>query len=115
MTDNINEKIISIFAKHKKQIPLCEDERVVRNEDGFYYVCVAMDDNGRQLDENRLLEKSGKVKYIVKVLHNKGDGPHLYNYLVTGEKLLDFMTPYIMKEKDGYIVDIDKYRPDELA
>lgn len=115
MPDNINEKIISIFAKHKKHVPLCENEKIVRNEDGFYYVCIARDENGKHFDGEKILEKSDKTKYIIKVMINDKENPHLYNFLVPGEKLLDFLKPYIMNEKDGTIVDIEKYHPDELA
>lgn len=115
MTDNINKKIINLFDKHKKQVPMCDDEKVVRNEDGFYYVCVTKDDADKILNEDKLLDKYAQTKYIIKVLIKNEGNFHLYNFLVPSEKLMEFLDPYVKHEKEGDIVDIEKYFPDELA
>jgi len=116
MPDNINEKVISIFAKHKKQQSIDnDDEKIVRNEDGFYYICIQKDSNGRPLVEKNLLERLNKCHYIVKVMIKQPDHAHIHNYRVPGDKILKFLLPYINKEKEGKILEIDTYYPDELA
>lgn len=115
MPDKIREKVINIFTRHKKQQPNADDEKVIRSEDGYYYVCVKKDDNGRYFDEKHLLERAVTSHYIVRVLVTDFDHPHIYNYKVPGEKILDFLTPYINGEKAGTIIEINIYYPEELA
>lgn len=114
MSDTINEKVINIFTRHKKQLPISDDEKVIRSDDGFFYVCVKKDENGKFFDEEKLLDKAYDCHYIVKIMTHH-DHPHIYNFKVPGEKLLNFLAPYIKGEKEGRIIEIDKYYPDELA
>jgi hypothetical protein len=115
MTDKINEKVINIFTRHKKQLPISDDEKVIRSEDGYFYICVKKDENSRSFDVEKLLDRAYSCQYIVKVMVNHSDSPYIYNYKVPGEKILDFLTPYINMEKEGKIIEIDKYYPHELA
>ena len=115
MTDKIDEKIISIFARHKKQLPIDKEHKIIRNSDGFYYVCVQKDENGKHFDRNKLLERANSCYYIVKVMLERNDHPHICNFRVPGEKILDFLSSYINEEKEGKIIEIDKYFPDDLA
>lgn len=115
MTDKINEKVINIFTRHRKQLPILDDEKVIRSDDGFYYICVKKDENGRYFDEEKLLNRANECHYIVKVMVIHSDYPCIYNYKVPGNKILDFLTSYINNEKDGKIIEIDKYFPHDLA
>lgn len=116
MTDHINKKVISIFAKHKKQLPMDDDEKVIKNEDGFYYVCVKKDENGKHFDENKLLESANDCHYIVKIMvSNATNYPFIYNFKVPGDKILSFLTSYSNNEKEGKIIEIDKYYPGDIA
>ncbi|MDD3014344.1 MAG: hypothetical protein PHC34_11635 [Candidatus Gastranaerophilales bacterium] len=115
MTDKIDEKIISIFARHKKQLPIDDEHKIIRNSDGFYYVCINKDENGKHFDKKKLLERANSCYYIVKVMLDGSDHPHICNFRIPGEKILNFLTPYINEEKEGEIIEIDKYFPDDLA
>lgn len=115
MTDKINEKIISIFVRHKKQLPIDDEHKVIRNSDGFYYVNVKKDENGNSFDKKKLLERAESCYYIVKVMLDGIDHPHICNFRVPGERILDFLKPYINNEKEGNIIEIDKYFHDDLA
>lgn len=115
MTEKINEKIISIFARHKKQLPIDDEHKVIRNSDGFYYVCIQKDDNGNNLDKKKLLENLSSCYYIIKVMVEEQDRPVICNFRVPGEKITNFLATYINKEKEGTIIEIDKYFPEDLA
>ncbi|MCK7527902.1 MAG: hypothetical protein MZV64_65015 [Ignavibacteriales bacterium] len=116
MTDKINEKVINIFTRHKKQLPpLPHHEKVVRSEDGFYYVCVKGMKMVFILMKKKILNKVSDVQYIVKVMMKQTDYPNIYNFKVPGSKLLEFLEPYIKGEKAGTIIEVDKYYPHDLA
>ncbi|OGI22187.1 MAG: hypothetical protein A2287_04860 [Candidatus Melainabacteria bacterium RIFOXYA12_FULL_32_12] len=115
MTDKINEKVINIFTRHKKQLPILDEEKVIRSDDGFYYICVKKDDNGRNFDEDKLLKSSNDCHYLVKVMVKHSEYPYIYNYKVPGEDILDFLKPYTNNEIEGKILEINKYYPHELA
>jgi hypothetical protein len=115
MTDIINEKVINIFTRHKKQLPIADDEKVIRSEDGFYYVCIKKDENGIPFDKDRLLNSASELQYIVKVMVTYQGHPHIYMYKVPSERLLEFLSPYMNKKKEGEIIEVEKYYPHELA
>ncbi|EKE03303.1 MAG: hypothetical protein ACD_20C00222G0002 [uncultured bacterium] len=115
MTDKINEKVINIFTRHKKQLPISDDEKVIRNDDGFYYICVKKDENGRHFDEEKLSKGADECHYLVKVMVKHSEYPFIYNYKVPGEKILEFLKPYTNDEKEGKIIEINKYYAHELA
>ena len=115
MPDKIRQKVINIFDKHKKHLPLNEDEKVVTCKDGICYVCVKRDENGNYYDEDHLIEKAGKCHYIIRVMVHHDQHPYIYNYKVPGEKLLDFLKSYINEENEGKIIEIENYYPHELA
>jgi hypothetical protein len=115
MSDDINQKVINIFQRHKKHLPNCNEEKVVMAEDGYYYVCFSKDDNGFCFNENHLIERAKKCQYIVRVMIPKNPSPYIYNYKVHGDELLDFLKGFITGEKEGKVIEIDKYIPEDLA
>jgi hypothetical protein len=115
MTDKINEKIISIFARHKKHLPIDDEHKIIRNSDGFYYVCIQKDENGNNFDKKKLLESANSCYYIVKVMLNEHEYPRICNFRVPGEKIMSFLAPYINGEKEGEVIEIDKFFSDDLA
>jgi len=115
MPDKISEKVVNIFNRHKKQMPLETDEKVVRCENGICYVCVKKDENGNYYKEHTLLERSKKCQYIVRVMVKQTEYPYIYNYKVPGDKILDFLAGYINGENEGQIIEIENYYPHELA
>ena len=115
MTDKINEKVINIFTKHKKDPHCGEDENVIKNEDGFYYVCLTKDVNGHKFDEKKILDNVKELSYIIKIMVLHNNHPHIYSYKVTGDRISDFLMPYITGEKEGSVIEIDKYMHHDLA
>ena len=115
MTDKINKKVIDIFAKNKKNPPVCTDEKICRGTDGYFYVCMKSDLNGKHFDEETLLNKANDCYYIVKVMVKQGVHPFIYNYKVPGDKLLEFIELYIKGEKEGKIIELDKFYPEDWA
>lgn len=116
MPDKINEKIVNIFARHKKQLPCsCDDEKVIRNDEGYYYVCIKKDENGHNFDKERIIDRINTYNYIVKVMDTESEHPHIYSYKVPGNKIIEFLLPYANQEKNGTVIEIEKYHPIEPA
>ncbi len=114
MSEKINEKVISIFNKHRKneQTPT---EVKVKHFAGFNYVKLDADVNGHQFKQENLLEYAENCHYMVKVMRKLNKKVYLYNYNVPSAKLLDFMLMFRNKELDGTIIEIDKFIPQDLA
>lgn len=116
MTDNINKKVINIFAKHSKKILSGSgEEKVFNSPDGFSYVHIESDENGQPLLANKILEKADSQWYIVKILEHHTNGVSMKNYKVPGDRLLEFLTAFMSDDRPGKIIEIDKYYPDDLA
>ena len=115
MTDKISKKVIDIFAKNKKNTPVCNDEKICKCEDGYFYVCMKSDLNGKHFDEENLLKQANDCYYIVKVLVKQSLTPFIYNYKIPGEKILNFIELYIKGDKEGTIIEIDKFYPEDWA
>jgi len=116
MTDKINEKIIDIFTKNKKnaKTAVCE-EKVCTCEDGYYYVCMKSDLNGKHFDEAKLLNEANNCYYIVKVMIKQALHPYILNYKIPGTKILEFIKLYMSEDKEGQIIEIDKFYPEDWA
>lgn len=115
MKDKINEKVISIFAKHSKKTHTSEDEQVFTTPDGFKYVHIKADDNGHNLDEKKIIEKSDSQWYIIKVLEYHKGYPTIKNFKVSGQRLVEFLEAFINDTRPGKIIEIDKYYPEGTA
>lgn len=115
MTDIINKKVIDIFAKHKKNAVVCKDDKVCTTEEGYYYVCLKADLNGKHFDEKKLVKNANECYYIVKIMIKESISPYIYSYKVPGENILDFLKLYINGEKEGQVIEIDKFYKDEWA
>lgn len=114
MTDEINEKIINIFEKHKNSLPLDSDERI-KFFAGFNYVKLTRDNNGRHFNSEKLVKYAQKCHYIVRVMRDVNDEVCLYNYEVPNDKLFRFMRAFENNTLNGRIIEIDKYFPEDLA
>ncbi|MEI7475197.1 MAG: hypothetical protein WCK67_10525 [bacterium] len=115
MADKIDEKIINIFARHKKQYPDLCDEKIVRCENGYYYVCLKKDDHDHYFNSEKILQQRKHWYYIVKVMIETNDNPIIHNYKVAGDKINEFLALYLTNQREGIIVEIDKYGYDEPA
>ncbi len=52
---------------------------------------------------------------LFKVMMKQSIHPVIYNYKIQGEKILDFLELYINKNKEGTIIEIDKFYPEDWA
>lgn len=114
MTDEINQKVINIFSRHKKSEPLEEEERV-KFFAGFNYVKIDRDNNGKKFNTEKLEKYAQKCHYIVRVMRNIDDEVILYNYDVPNERLFRFIKAFENNTLNGTIIEIDKYFPEDLA
>jgi len=114
MTDEINQKVISIFSKHKNDEPLAQGERV-KYFAGFDYVKLNKDNNGRKFNAEKLKKYSHSCHYIVRVMRSFDGEISLYNYDVPNEELFKFIKAFENNTLNGTIIEIDKYFPEDLA
>ncbi len=115
MTDKIHKKVIDIFAKHKKNSPTCKEDKICTSEEGYYYVCLQKDLNGKHFDEKKLVKNANECYYIVKIMIKEGLQTFINSYKIPGNKILEFLKIYINGEKEGQIIEIDKFYPEEWA
>jgi hypothetical protein len=115
MSDKINKKVIDLFSKNKKNNPSCCDHKVCKGNDGYYYVCMKQDLNGKPFLEDNLIKNANECYYIVKVMIKQNAHPYIYSYKIPGEDILNFIELFIKGEKDGKIIEIDKFYPEDWA
>ncbi len=115
MSDRINKKVIDIFTKNRKDNQHCSEEKICKCDDGYYFVSMYTDLNGKHFDEEHLLQKANDCYYIVKILLKQGIHPYINNYKIPGEKILNFIQLYIEGNKEGSIIEIDKFYPEDWA
>lgn len=115
MTEDINQKVINIFSKHKAQKPLEDESKVVDCGDGVQCITIKLDKHGKNLDKDEIIKNANDCEYIVKVLVDAQPNPYINNYKVTGKKLISFIHKFIKKKKEGVIIEVDKYFPEDLA
>ncbi len=108
MTEDINKKIIKLFAKHS------EDERI-KYYAGFNYVKINKDTNGKKFNPEHLRKYAEKCHYIVRVMREFEDETYIYNYDVPNNELFKFIKSFEENTLDGTIIEIAKYFPEDLA
>jgi len=114
MSDEINQKVTSIFSRHNKDLPPIGNEHV-KFYAGFNYVRIDKDTNGRKFNKEHLLTYAQGCHYIVRVMRNLGEETFLYNYDVPNADLFKFIKSFEENTLDGTIIEIDKYFPEDLA
>ncbi len=114
MDDN-NENVISIFERHKANKPFSTDAKVVKCDDDIYCVTVKKDKHGNPFNKEELIEDAMLTEYIVKVLIDTPQGSYINNYKVSGDKIIGFLSKFANRKKQGQVIEIDKYIPDDLA
>ncbi len=114
MSDEINQKVISIFSKHKNSLPSEHKERV-KFFAGFNYVKIDRDNNGRNFNPEKLIKYAQKCHYVVRVMREIEDEVVLYNYDVPNEQLFKFIRAFENNTLNGTIIEIDKNFPEDLA
>ena len=114
MTHEINQKVISIFSKHKNAEPMEANEKV-KFFAGFDYVKLNKDANGKKFNAEKLKKYAESCHYIVRVMRQLNGEIYLYNYDVPNENLFKFIKSFENNTLNGTIIEIDKYFPEDLA
>ncbi|MDD3436566.1 MAG: hypothetical protein PHC64_05380 [Candidatus Gastranaerophilales bacterium] len=114
MSEDINEKVINIFSKHKNAQPSEHQERV-KFFAGFNYVKINKDGNGKPFKADNLIKYAEKCHYIVRVMRTLDGEVVLYNYDVPNDQLFKFIKEFENNTLNGTIIEIDKYFPEDLA
>ena len=115
MSENINDKVIDIFKKAHKKNQEQTNEPPIKYFAGVNYVRIDEDMNGYPFKKEVLIENAAKFSYIVRVLRLKNGKHSLYNYSVPFDKIVEFISLFDKNELNGTIIEIDKYKPNELA
>lgn len=113
--EDIDKKVVSIFEKHKQNKHSETDSQVVKCDNDIYCVTVKTDKHGNSFNREELLEEAKHTEYIVKVLVDTPQGSYINNYKLDGEKLLPFLSKFTNRKKQGQVIEVDKYIPDDLA
>ncbi|MBQ2871902.1 hypothetical protein IJE86_09380 [bacterium] len=116
--NNINEKVINIFKNAqsvKGEQNIEKEEPPIKFFAGVNYVRIDEDFNGHPFNKELLIESAAKFAYIVRVLKLKNGKHSLYNYNVPYDKIVEFISLFDKNELSGTIIEIDKYKPNELA
>lgn len=115
MSGEINEKVINLFASHKKNTNVAEISERVKFFAGFNYVKLKKDTNGNKFNKDNLLKYAKKCHYMVTVMRELDGEIVLYSYDVPNSDLFKFMKSFDENTLDGTIIEIDKYFPEDLA
>lgn len=116
MTDELNKKVINLFSAEKnKKSNHCQSGDVCSTSEGYFYVTIESDENGRHLDEKTLLKRASEFYYIVKVLVKDGLRVYINNYKIPANELLEFIKFYNDGNGEGQIIEIDKFFQDGWA
>ncbi len=112
--DELNKKVINLFSAHKKT-KSCQNNNVCSSPEGYFYISIETDENGRFLDEETLLKRASDFYYIVKVLVTKNSRTCINNFKIPADNLLEFIKMYNDGKGEGQIIEIDKFYQDDWA
>ena len=113
--EDLDKKVVSIFEKHNSNKHYETDSQVIKCDEDVYCVTIKTDKHGNPLDREMLIEDAKRTEYIVKVLIDTPQGSYINNYKLNGEKLLPFLSKFTNRKKQGQVIEVDKYIPDDLA
>lgn len=113
MVQEFEDKVINLFCNRKGEKRLIDDD--AKFFAGFKYVRFDKDSNGNCFSKSNLLEYSNSCHYIVRIMREKENNVHLYNYDVPSQKLYEFLEKFYRNELTGTIIEIEKYLPEDLA
>ena len=115
VSDQINKKVINLFANHNNNRITPETEEKVKFYAGFNYVKLKKDTNDNKFNKDNLLKYAQKCHYMVTVMRELDGEIVLYSYDVPNSDLFKFLKSFEENTLDGTIIEIDKYFPNDLA
>lgn len=114
MKEDINKKVINLFTRHKKDLG-GEDIEKVKFFEGFHYVKLDRDKNGKKFNPENLKKYAKSCHYVVRVMRSFNGETYLYNYDVANEDLYKFLEKFENNTLNGTIIEVERYFPEDLA
>ena len=114
MSDDINKKVINMFNRHNNDLPQ-EEEDKIKYFAGFHYVKLKRDVNGKKFVKTALEAYAKKCHYVVSIMREIEGETCLYNYDIKSDDLPKFIKALDNKTLSGKLIEIEKYRPEDLA
>ena len=118
MNDDISNKVINIFQRHRRgehfHFDVEEGGELIISPDGFNYVSLKQDSDGLSNEQN-LREVASKKSYIIKMMemHHENNTVRLNNYYIPGDRLEEFLQS--LASRPGTILEIKQYIQDGMA
>ena len=109
-----DDKVIDLFSRVNKTFSAEELEQIKFFE-GFQYVKLNKDKNGKKFNSEHLKKYAEGCHYIVRIMREINGETFLYNYDVKNEDLFKFMEKINNSKLNGQIIEIEKYFPEDLA
>ncbi len=114
MSDEISNKVINIFQRHRRgdnlHFEVEEGGELVISPDGFNYVSIRQD---RSAEEIAAQEVAAKKHYIIKMMESHDHAVRLNNYYVPGERLEEFLLS--LASRPGHVLEIKQFIPDHIG
>ncbi|MCE3234747.1 MAG: hypothetical protein K0Q50_927 [Vampirovibrio sp.] len=118
MSDDISNKVINIFQRHKRgehfHFDVEEGGELIISPDGFNYVSIKHDSNATA-EESTLRDTADIKHYIIKMVeaHHENGSIRMNNYYVPGERLEEFLRS--LPQRPGKVLEIQQFIPDNMA
>lgn len=118
MSDDISNKVINIFQRHKRgehfHFEVEEGGELIISPDGFNYVSIKHE-HQTTTEENAHRETADMKHYIIKMMeaHHESGTLRMNNYYVPGERLEEFLRS--LPQRPGKVLEIKQFIPDNMA
>lgn len=117
MTEEINNKVINIFQRHKKGdhffFPVEEGGEMVISPDGFNYVTLKQPKGNGNGELDAMVEIAERKHYIVKFVEDHKDSLRIDSFHVPGGRLEEFLSS--LEKRPGKLVEIKPFYPDQIG
>ena len=107
---NKDDSKIVKFTEKKLQ-----NEKILQDEAGIFYVVAEKDDNGNLFNAKHLIKTANETDYLVQILKIENEKTLIYTYRINGEKLCSFFAQYKDNNPNKRIIEITKCKPQNLA
>ena len=102
-------KIIKLFDKK------LQNEKILQDEAGIFYVVAEKDDNGNLFNAKHLTKRADESEYLIQVLKIENEKIRIYTYRIEGRNLCAFISKYKDDNPNQKIIEITKCKPQNLA
>lgn len=114
MTDEISNKVINIFQRHRRgdslHFEVEEGGELIISPDGFNYVSLKQDRHG---EDSPYVDIAAMKHYIIKMMEVHEHSIRLNNYYVPGDRLQEFLST--LSSRPGKVLEIKQFIPDHIG